>query len=149
MKGVVTKYNEDKGYGFIKGDDGTNLFFHISDLKTSKVPQKGDQLEFESETGEKGLVAKKIHIIDSKKKSGFITFGSVRIKAKNIKTYGLAKCDQTISEKIPEKERDEMRNNLGDGAKFAIKALYTVAAVAEYGVGGLLAIDLYLKLTHQ
>lgn len=144
MRGIVTKYNEDKGYGFIKGNDGTNLFFHISDIKTSKVPQKGDQLEFESVTGEKGLVAKNVQILEPQKKSGFITFGSVRIKAKNIKSYGLAKCDQTITEKIPEKERDEMRTHLGEGEKVAIKALYTVAAVAEHGVLGLSMLGMNL-----
>lgn len=145
MKGVVTKYNEDKGYGFIKGDDGTNLFFHISDIKSSKEPQKGDQLEFETETGEKGLVAKKIHIIDSKNKSSFIAFGSIRIKANNIKTYGLNKYTYSIDEKIPENEREAMRETTSGAEKAFVKLFGTASAIAECGPMGLLAMFAEVK----
>ena len=33
MKGRVKKFNNEKGYGFIKTDDGRDLFFHYSELK--------------------------------------------------------------------------------------------------------------------
>ncbi|MCJ2513917.1 MAG: cold shock domain-containing protein, partial [Candidatus Thermoplasmatota archaeon] len=32
MKGIVKWYDAKKGYGFIKGDDGNNVFAHRSDL---------------------------------------------------------------------------------------------------------------------
>ena len=32
MYGVVTKYFRDRGYGFIKGEDGNSYFIHRSKL---------------------------------------------------------------------------------------------------------------------
>ncbi len=33
MKGVITKYFSDKGYGFILGEDNNSYYFHISKFK--------------------------------------------------------------------------------------------------------------------
>lgn len=33
MKGVITKYFSDKGYGFILGEDEKSYYFHISKFK--------------------------------------------------------------------------------------------------------------------
>ncbi len=33
MKGVITEYFEEKGYGFIKDENENHRFFHISDIK--------------------------------------------------------------------------------------------------------------------
>ena len=33
MLGKVKSYNQEKGYGFITGEDGINFFFHYSELK--------------------------------------------------------------------------------------------------------------------
>ena len=44
MIGTVTSYLSDKNYGFIKGEDGKDYFFHDSSLKDkkdiNKVPEK-------------------------------------------------------------------------------------------------------------
>lgn len=35
MFGTVTKYFNDKGYGFIRGEDGKSYFVHKSKLKVN------------------------------------------------------------------------------------------------------------------
>jgi len=50
MKGKIYKWNDVKGFGFIKPDDGSQkLFFHISVVATNaRRPQVGDKVIFES-----------------------------------------------------------------------------------------------------
>ena len=53
MKGTVKMFNKEKGYGFIRGEDGKDYFFHYSvlvmdDFKTayySKTVWSGDAVE--------------------------------------------------------------------------------------------------------
>jgi cold shock protein len=50
--GSVKLYNVDRGYGFIKPDDGdADVFFHISALQISglEAPKEGDRLSFDVE----------------------------------------------------------------------------------------------------
>ena len=50
MKGTVKWYDTKKGYGFIKGDDGNDVFAHRSDLSYFEVyMKKGDSIEFKIE----------------------------------------------------------------------------------------------------
>ncbi len=46
MKGKVTQWKDDKGFGFIQPDDGSEgLFFHVSSVKTdARRPQVGDSV---------------------------------------------------------------------------------------------------------
>jgi cold shock CspA family protein len=50
MKGKVTQWKDDKGFGFIQPDDGSEkLFFHVSSVKTNaRRPQIGDQVLYET-----------------------------------------------------------------------------------------------------
>ncbi|MBS1650748.1 MAG: cold shock domain-containing protein [Bacteroidetes bacterium] len=54
-KGTVKFFNETKGFGFIKADDGEEVFVHVSGLK-SKI-RENDVVTFEVEQGKKGLNA--------------------------------------------------------------------------------------------
>lgn len=49
MKGKVTQWKDDKGFGFIQPDDGSEkLFFHVSSVKTNnRRPQVGDSVLYE------------------------------------------------------------------------------------------------------
>jgi len=55
MQGTVKFYNESKGFGFIKAEDGEEIFVHITGL-VDKINQD-DQVEFEVTQGKKGLNA--------------------------------------------------------------------------------------------
>jgi cold shock protein len=60
MKGTVKWFNSGKGFGFITGEDGKDVFVHFSEVKGEgfKSLNEGDQVEFEVEQGDKGLKAK-------------------------------------------------------------------------------------------
>lgn len=56
MTGTVKWFNAKKGFGFISGDEGNDVFVHFSALKMEgfKVLDEGDKVEFEVVDGEKG-----------------------------------------------------------------------------------------------
>lgn len=59
MKGKVIRFNKNKGFGFIKGEDGNDFFFHYSALVMEgfkDIPVESE-VEFDVEETEKGLRA--------------------------------------------------------------------------------------------
>lgn len=55
QKGTVKFYNETKGFGFIKAEDGEEIFVHITGL-IDKV-RENDSVVFDLQQGKKGLNA--------------------------------------------------------------------------------------------
>ncbi len=60
MKGKVKFFNETKGFGFIKGEDGKEYFVHTSGLNSGVSVDEGDDVSFEVEQGDKGPKAVKV-----------------------------------------------------------------------------------------
>ncbi len=61
-KGIVSFFNDSKGYGFIKiPETGESIFVHVNSLLEA-VKEK-DHVSFETEMGQKGLNAVKVQII--------------------------------------------------------------------------------------
>jgi cold shock CspA family protein len=64
--GTLVRWNESKGFGFIKADieSNTDVFIHISTLKhMARKPKVGDNIEFEREQQADGKVkARRAHI---------------------------------------------------------------------------------------
>ena len=56
MKGIVKWFNNQKGYGFISMDDGTDIFVHYTGLVMEgfKTLDEGQAVEFEIAQGDKG-----------------------------------------------------------------------------------------------
>ncbi len=67
MKGIINQWRDDKGFGFIQPDDGSEkLFFHISSVKTAgRRPQVGDSVLYDSmRDSQQRLKAKSVVIQD-------------------------------------------------------------------------------------
>lgn len=89
MQGTINLYKAQKGYGFILGEDEKEYFFHISQVKPSIHLILGMNVVFEPNKSEKGLFATKI-VCPDMETDKFIKLGNVRIKACNIKDYGIS-----------------------------------------------------------
>jgi CspA family cold shock protein len=61
-EGVVKWFNPQKGYGFISGPDGSDVFVHYADIdsKGYKKLTKGQAVNFKAVKGEKGLRAEHV-----------------------------------------------------------------------------------------
>ena len=61
--GTIKKVVSDRGFGFIAADDGNEYFFHrdsiIDQLRFDDL-RGGEKVEFETQTGPKGLRAVKV-----------------------------------------------------------------------------------------
>lgn len=61
-KGKVKFFNDAKGFGFILGDDGQEVFVHASALKQDI--RENDQVTYDTENGKKGLNAINVSLVD-------------------------------------------------------------------------------------
>jgi len=56
MKGTVKWFNESKGYGFIKRQQGDDIFVHFSAIQAQgfRTLHEGEEVEFEVRESERG-----------------------------------------------------------------------------------------------
>jgi CspA family cold shock protein len=54
-KGTVKFFNDAKGFGFIKGENGQEIFVHVSGL-VDEI-RENDEVKFDMQEGKKGLNA--------------------------------------------------------------------------------------------
>ncbi|MGO1369072.1 MAG: cold-shock protein [Senegalia sp. (in: firmicutes)] len=62
MNGTVKWFNAEKGFGFITGEDGKDVFAHFSQIQKDgfKSLEEGQEVEFDVVEGQKGLQAENI-----------------------------------------------------------------------------------------
>lgn len=66
--GAVTKYDQERGFGFIKDlSDGAKVFFHISRVKERTAPEILARVKYVRELGERGLQASRVWLVESRK----------------------------------------------------------------------------------
>jgi CspA family cold shock protein len=64
MNGAIKTITQNRGFGFIRADDGTEYFFHRSELRGGlefEQLREGQRVRFEAQQGEKGPRAGDIH----------------------------------------------------------------------------------------
>ncbi len=64
--GFVKWFNGDKGFGFIAPEDGSDdVFVHFSAIQSAgfRTLEEGDKVEYDVESGPKGLQASNVAVI--------------------------------------------------------------------------------------
>jgi CspA family cold shock protein len=61
--GTVKWFNDCKGYGFIIGEKGNDIFVHYSEIigEGYKSLRPGDRVEYDLKVGPKGMQARKVY----------------------------------------------------------------------------------------
>ena len=60
MKGKVKMFNSERGFGFITGDDGKDVYVHSSAIEGGATLAVGDEVEYDVEQGDRGPRAKNV-----------------------------------------------------------------------------------------
>jgi CspA family cold shock protein len=60
-KGTVKFFNEARGFGFIKSENGQEVFVHVTGL--SEDIRENDQVTFDTEQGVRGISAINVRIV--------------------------------------------------------------------------------------
>ncbi len=60
MKGTVKMFNAARGFGFITGEDGKDVYVHNTSIEGGATLAVGDKVEYEVVQGERGPAAKSV-----------------------------------------------------------------------------------------
>jgi len=65
MTGTVKWFNGNKGFGFITGEDGKDVFAHFSQINSEgyKTLEEGQKVSFDEGRGQKGPQAENITVL--------------------------------------------------------------------------------------
>ncbi|WP_294673618.1 cold shock domain-containing protein [uncultured Fluviicola sp.] len=61
-KGTVKFFNDAKGFGFITGENGQEIFVHVSGL--NQDIRENDTVSYDTENGTKGLNAVNVSVVN-------------------------------------------------------------------------------------
>lgn len=67
MNGTITTWFKDKGFGFIKDENGDNRYFHVIKVANPELIKKDAAVTFEPTTNNKGLSAYAVKVIPDSK----------------------------------------------------------------------------------
>lgn len=101
MNGTITTWFKDKGFGFIKDENGENRYFHVIKVANPDLIKKDAAVTFEPTTNNKGLSAYAVKVVPESK---YIFIAGERIKITAIKSY------LVYSEEVPVETRIDKEN---------------------------------------
>ncbi|MDK9420968.1 cold shock domain-containing protein [Pectobacterium carotovorum] len=103
MNGTITTWFKDKGFGFIKDENGENRYFHVIKVANPDLIKKDAAVTFEPTTNNKGLSAYAVKVLPESK---YIYIAGERIKLTSIKSY------LVYSEEMPADIRIDKENTV-------------------------------------
>ena len=84
MNGTITTWFDEKGFGFIKDENGDNRYFHVIKVANPDLIKKDAAVTFEPTTNNKGLSAYSVKVIPESK---YIYIAGERLKLTSIKSF--------------------------------------------------------------
>lgn len=78
MNGTITTWFKDKGFGFIKDENGDNRYFHVIKVANPDLIKKDAAVTFEPTTNNKGLSAYAVKVVPESK---YIYIAGERLEA--------------------------------------------------------------------
>lgn len=103
MNGTITTWFKDKGFGFIKDENGDNRYFHVIKVANPELIKKNAAVTFEPTTNSKGLSAYAVKVVPESK---YIFIAGERIKLTAIKSFVV------FSEEVPADSRIDKENTV-------------------------------------
>lgn len=101
MNGTITTWFKDKGFGFIKDENGDNRYFHVIKVANPDLIKKDAAVTFEPTTNNKCLSAYAVKVVPESK---YIYIAGERLKLTSIKSY------LVYSEEVPADTRIDKEN---------------------------------------
>ncbi|HFZ0981838.1 TPA: cold-shock protein [Klebsiella aerogenes] len=101
MNGTITTWFKDKGFGFIKDENGDNRYYHVIKVANPELIKKDAAVTFEPTTNNKGLSAYAVKVIPESK---HLYIAGERLKLTSIKSY------LVYSEEVPADTRIDKEN---------------------------------------
>lgn len=101
MNGTITTWFKDKGFGFIKDENGDNRYFHVIKVANPDLIKKDAAVTFEPTTNNKGLSAYAVKVVPESK---YFYIAGERLKLTSIKSY------LVYSEEVPADTRIDKEN---------------------------------------
>lgn len=84
IKGKITSWFKDKGFGFIKDENGDNRYFHMVKVANPELIKEGAAVTFEPTSNNKGPSAYAVKVLPVSK---YIYIAGERLKLTSIKSY--------------------------------------------------------------
>lgn len=101
MNGTITTWFQDKGFGFIKDENGDNRYFHVIKVANPELIKKNAAVTFQPTTNNKGLSAFAVKVVPDSK---YIFIAGERLKLTSIKSF------LVYSEEVPADARIDKEN---------------------------------------
>lgn len=101
MNGTITTWFKDKGFGFIKDENGDNRYFHVIKVANPELIKKDAAVTFEPTTNNKGLSAFDVKVAPESK---YIYIAGERLKLTSIRSF------LVYSEEVPAETRIDKEN---------------------------------------
>lgn len=97
MNGTITTWFKEKGFGFIKDENGENRYFHVVKVDNPDLIKKDAAVTFEPTSNTKGPSAYAVKVIPESK---YIYIAGERLKLASVKSYLVYSEEEPVETRI-------------------------------------------------